>query len=509
MAIETPSPQQDAKDYDDLCEKLKEISTLNGISGLLGWDEMVMMPEGAADCRGQQKAILAGIIHDKATNPQLGELLQRLQTNGKTGDQIQSAVVREAKRDYVRNTAVPRKLAKRRAELETEGYTAWVKAREASDFSMFAPKLEEWVQLSRDIAKSIDPKRPAYDVLLDQYEKGMTMERLDQIFEQVEDGLVPLITKLREGTAPDTTVIAGEFDTAVQSQLCNDIVKQLGFELKRGRLDVSVHPFTGGSHPTDVRMTTRFKPDDLTEGLTGAIHETGHALYEQGRNLELDGLPINEALSMGMHESQSLLWERMVALSPAFSRFLLPRLQKAFPQLDKLTAETLWPAFNAIRKPSLIRVEADEAQYPMHIILRYKLEKGLINGSVKVADLPELWNQGMQDYLGCSPPNDAQGVLQDVHWSAGLFGYFPTYTLGAMYACQIYEAAKKAIPNLEDNISDGTFPPLRQWLNESIHQVGCLYPSSDELLLAATGKELEPEVFLEYLTSKFSKLYQV
>ncbi|KAK9857243.1 hypothetical protein WJX84_005190, partial [Apatococcus fuscideae] len=245
MVINSAEVQQDAKDYDDLCEKLKEISTLNGISGLLGWDEMVMMPEGAADCRGQQKAILAGIIHDKATNPALGELLQRLQGNGKTGDQIQSAVVREAKRDFVRNTAVPRNLVKRRAELETEGYAAWIKAREAKDFSKFAPKLDEWVQLSREIARSIDSSRPPYDVLLDQYEKGMTMERLDPIFKQVEEGLVPLIAKLKNGTAPDTSVVAGQFDTEVQAELCSNIVQQLGFELKRGRLDVSVHPFTG------------------------------------------------------------------------------------------------------------------------------------------------------------------------------------------------------------------------------------------------------------------------
>ncbi|BDA49961.1 Thermostable carboxypeptidase 1 [Coccomyxa sp. Obi] len=506
------APHTAKQDYDMLCEKLKEISTLSGISGLLGWDEMVMMPNGAAACRAAQKAAMAGILYDKQTSPELGNVLQKLEgaESSNDFDPFQRAVIREARRDWVRTVKIPKRIAKRRAELESEGYQAWVTARSEKDFSKFAPVLEEWVALVRESSQLVDPSRPAYDVALEEFEKGMTAARLDEVFTQVREGLVPLIAAIREkGTPPDTSVLQGTFDTDAQATLCNSIAKELGFNLDCGRLDVSVHPFTGGSHPTDVRMTTRFKDNDLTEGLTGAIHETGHALYEQGRNLAYDGLPVNQALSMGVHESQSLLWERMVALSLPFSRYLAPKLTAAFPQLANLQAEQLYRALNAVKKESMIRVEADEVTYPLHIILRYELEKELVEGSVKVEQLPKLWNERMASYLGCTPADDAQGVLQDVHWSAGLFGYFPTYTLGAMFACQIYQAAQKDLPGLAEDIAAGKFGGLKAWLNEKIHASGSLHPSGDELMIAATGSPLDPSIFLSYLTDKYSALYKL
>ncbi|GAX80590.1 hypothetical protein CEUSTIGMA_g8027.t1 [Chlamydomonas eustigma] len=506
------SEQNVKETYDKLCEKLKDLSSLQGISGLLGWDEMVMMPSGAAASRGAQKAALAGVVYDKETDPELGQLLDTLRKEQKGLDEWASANIRDAHKSYVKATAIPKDLAQRIARHETDSYQAWVEARKASDFSKFAPYLQKWVDLSKEKAAFIDSTKPAYDVLLDNYEKGMTSARLDEIFVQVREGLVPLIAAIKSkiGTIDDAWV-KGTYETEKQAELCKQVALDLGFNLENGRLDVSVHPFTGGTHPTDVRMTTRFKQDDLLDGLTAAVHETGHALYEQGRNLNYDGLPVNSSLSMGIHESQSLLWERMVALSLPFAKYLKPKLAAHFPEKfgGEVTAEELYKAENVVRDVSLIRVEADEVTYAMHIVLRYELERGLMDGSVKVEDLPRLWNEKMEKYLCCVPPNDAQGVLQDVHWSMGLFGYFPTYSLGAMYATQIYLRSKDAIPGLEEQIAEGEFKHLKAWLNENIHKVGSLHTSGDELMKAVTGSVLDPEVFLGYIRSKYTALYSL
>jgi len=510
LASAAVAPAVAPQEYEKICEKLKELNSLEGISGLLGWDEMVMMPPGAANSRGAQKSALAGVLYDKSTDPELGELLGKLQQQQEGLDPVAAAVVRDASKSYKRATAIPKALAQRIARLETDAYHAWVEARKASDFSKFAPFLKEWVEVNQQKAAYIDPDSPVYDVLLDDYEKNMTAARLDEVFVKVREGLVPLIAALRnEGTAPHDSWLKGKYNTDKQAELCKQVALDIGFDLDNGRLDVSVHPFTGGAHPTDVRMTTRFKEEDLTEGLTGAIHETGHALYEQGRNLEWDGLPVNKALSMGVHESQSLLWERMVGLSGPFMKYLLPKIRAHFPEFPDRSPEDLYAAVNVMKHPSYIRVESDEVTYPMHIILRYEIERGLLDGSIKVDDVPAVWNAKMKEYLGVTPDNDAQGCLQDVHWSAGLFGYFPTYSLGAMYACQIYKHAATQIPNLEEEIAKGNFKPLKEWLNEKLHKLGSLHPSGDDLMTAVTGGPLDPAVFLGYLKDKYSKLYSL
>eukprot|EP00195_Chlamydomonas_chlamydogama_P008941 CAMPEP_0202902440 /NCGR_PEP_ID=MMETSP1392-20130828/16855_1 /ASSEMBLY_ACC=CAM_ASM_000868 /TAXON_ID=225041 /ORGANISM="Chlamydomonas chlamydogama, Strain SAG 11-48b" /LENGTH=516 /DNA_ID=CAMNT_0049589201 /DNA_START=125 /DNA_END=1675 /DNA_ORIENTATION=+ len=511
-AATAEAPTEVKQRYDKVCEKLKELSALSGISSLLEWDMMVMMPPGAGESRGHQKSVLAGLVYDKRTDAELGKLLGELRSNSEGLDKVAQAVIRGASRDYKKNTAIPKDLAQRIAKLETEGYEAWVAARKESNFSKFAPFLQQWVDVNKEKAKHIDPSRPAYDVLLDDYERGMTAERLDEIFSQVREGLVPLLTAVKAKIdIVDGSWIIGSYDTATQAEMCKQVALDIGFSLDNGRLDVSVHPFTGGTHPTDVRMTTRFKPDDVLEGLTGAIHETGHALYEQGRNLEYDGLPVNSAAGMGIHESQSLLWERMVGLGLPFSRYLKHKLAHFFPEKfgGAVSAEQIYEASNTVKEPSLIRVESDELTYPLHIVLRYELERGLLDGSVKVEDLPRLWNEKMEKYLGAVPPTDAQGVLQDVHWSAGLFGYFPTYSLGAMYAAQIYKTAKEQIPDLEEQISRGDFKALKSWLNEKIHKVGSLYNSGDELMQVVTGSKLDPQIFLNYLKEKYTALYKL
>ncbi|KAJ1431609.1 M32, carboxypeptidase Taq metallopeptidase peptidase [Ochromonadaceae sp. CCMP2298] len=501
-----------ATTYTDTTKKLREISALEGISGLLGWDEMVLMPGGSSGCRGDQKEALAGVLYDKKTNQELGENLQKLKDSAEL-TAVQAANVRDAFKDYKRSTAIPKELAQRIAVLETTAYESWVKARSSSDFSIFAPYLQEWVDVNRQRASAMDPSGNSYDTLLDMYEKGMTSSRLDSIFTEVRAGLVPLIAQLKsQGTAPDAAWLEGQYDVDVQAKLCRQVCLDLGFDISKGRLDVSVHPFTGGSHPTDVRMTTRFKSHDLTEGLTGAVHETGHAMYEQGRNLdpEWKDLPVSLAMSMGVHESQSLLWERMVALSAPFQHYLLPKIREFFPTFPtEATPESLYLAQNTMRDPSLIRVEADELTYSLHVILRYEIERGLIDGSVAVADVPTVWNAKMLDYLGVTPPNDAQGCLQDIHWAGGAMGYFPTYTLGAMMAVQIFEHAKKKVPNLEESLSKGEFAPLRLWLNEHLHRRGSLDASADELMVAVTGSKLDPQVYLRHLREKYSIIYKL
>ncbi|MEW5308984.1 MAG: hypothetical protein WDW38_000901 [Sanguina aurantia] len=328
---------------------------------------------------------------------------------------------------------------------------------------------------------------------------------------QVRDGLIPLIAQIKASPHQLSDAwLKGSYSVETQASLCKKVALDLGFDMGKGRLDVSVHPFTGGSHPTDVRITTRFKPDNLMEGLTGAIHETGHALYEQGRNLEYDGLPVNSALGMGIHESQSLLWERMVALSPPFSKYLLPLLKESFPkEFGDVSERQLYESMNVIASPSLIRVESDEVTYPMHVILRYEIERGLMSGSIKVKDLPTVWNAKMKEYLGDVPPTDAQGCLQDVHWSSGAFGYFPTYSLGAMYATQIFDCAKKSVPGLEEKMAAGDFKELKAWLNAKIHSVGSLHANGDELMVAVTGAPLDPSIFLKYLRDKYTDLYKL
>ena len=500
-----------ATPYDDLTTRLREIDALSGIAGLLGWDEQVMMPSGAAELRSAQQQALAGVLFDKETSPELGSLIATLEAAPPPGDWAQ-AVVRDAARNYKRRIALTRELAQREARLQSEGFQVWVKARKASDYATFKPVLADWLGLIRERSAAIDPSQSAYDVALDGFERGMTAARVDEIFAELRAGLVPLLADVRtRGTPPDASWLSGAaFDVSVQASLCRDIAADMGFDLEHGRLDVSVHPFTGGAGPADVRMTTRFKERDLTEGLTGAIHETGHALYEQGRpGGDVAGLPASAALSMGVHESQSLLWERCVGLSRPFAAYLLPKLRAAFPAhipADK-TPEDLYRALNVVSTRSLIRVEADELSYPLHVVLRYELETALLRGELPLDGLPAAWNAKMREYLGVEPESDALGVLQDVHWSGGAFGYFPTYTLGAMMAVQLFEAARADLPTLDADIEVGRFAPLREWLRAKVHSKGSLLPSADALLESVTGRPLQPAVFLASLSRKYSELY--
>ena len=503
--------------YNKFTSYYSELSHLGGIQGLLDWDQNVMMPAGAAEVRAKQMSSLAGVIHKMGTDSEYGHMLEQISKSPQFAaelDRWEQANVRDALRDFEKHKNVPKELAQKLAALQSRGNTVWVEAREKKDFSLFAPVLEEWVALLKEKCRFVDPNVPPYQLLIDDYERGMQTQRFDELFEKLKAGLVPLIQAIKKSpvyaqhSQTNAFLSAQKFPVNLQTEFNHALAEDLGFDRNCGRLDVSVHPFTGGSHALDVRMTTRYKDTDLIEGITGTIHETGHALYEQGRNEKYHDLPVSQALSMGVHESQSLLWERMVGLSMPFWRRYFPKLQQKFAIGPEVTAEQFHRAINTVQ-PGFIRVESDEVTYPLHIIIRYEIEKGLFDGSIKVANVPAVWNAKMQEYLGITPTNDSEGCLQDTHWAVGLFGYFPTYTLGAIYASQIFQAALVKIPNLNECIGKGEFNVLKQWLNENIHQYGSLFPSGDELISRVTGQPLNADVFMQHLTSKYSAIYQL
>lgn len=494
-----------------LSAELKEIDALSGIDAILGWDELVIMKEKSAPSRALQKSALASVVHERQTSEKLGKLISSAEDSSDGLNAMDQASLRDARLKFDRKTKMPQELAKLEAVLGSEGYQSWAKARASDDYDTFKPVLAKIIQLRLDEAKAVAPEKLPYDYQIDKFERNMSAERLAEIFDAVKAGLVPLIQEITSAAqlSVDSRLAGGDsaptFEVAKQEALCEQVMEKLGFE---GRLDKSLHPFTGGTQ-SDVRITTRYDEKDFISGVAGLIHETGHAIYEQNRpsgdNL---GMPVSEALSMGIHESQSLLFERMVGQSSEFWKYLQPLVAESFDFTKGLETEDYYKAINKVQK-SLIRVDADELTYPLHIIIRFELEQGLFDGSVTVDNLPAKWNELYKQYLGIDVPSNKEGCLQDVHWGSLAFGYFPSYTLGAMYACQFFQHAEKSIPTLRGEIAEGNFTNLRQWLKENIHSKGSLYPSADELCEAVTGKKLDPSIYLEYLREKYKKLYNV
>lgn len=494
--------------YLNLVQKLEEITHLNGVMSTLGWDQEVMMPAGASEARAKQIAALAGVIHERMTDPALGDCLNELkEKNSDCLGEAERCNIREALHSYELETKVPKRLVQELAELGSRGQGIWVMARQENKFSNFVPVLKQFLELKTEWAQRISPDLKPYDANIDLFERGTTMDMITPIFERLKQELIPLIEAIQNHPQqPDTSFLQGRFALDKQEALARKISQDIGFNTDQGRIDVSVHPFCGGSHPTDVRITTRYKESDFIESLYSVIHETGHALYEQGRPHDLGDLPVSESLTMGIHESQSLFWERMVAQSKPFCSHYFDMIRAAFPDnLQAANVDSFYRAINSC-KPDFIRVEADEVTYPLHVILRYEIEKGLFEGSMQVDDLPGIWNELMQKYLGIKPPTDTLGVLQDSHWSGGAFGYFPSYTLGAMYACQFYNTLLNEQPEVEKNIAAGNFAPIKGWLNEKIHRQGRLY-TSQELVQRVTGEALNPDYFIGYLKNKYSEIY--
>lgn len=487
----------------------KEIKTLSSIGSLLYWDQETMMPQKGAEFRAQQIGAISALSHDRFVSDEMGRLLDELAgpaASGALGPEA-AANVRETRRLFDREKKLPTELVKEIAETQSLAQEAWVRARKADSFAEFAPWLEKNIALQKKVAELVGYEKEPYDALLDVYEPGARAAEIAPLFAALRAEIVPLVQAIqRSGRRPPA--LEGRFPREKQREFSLAVARDMGFDFEAGRLDISAHPFCSGFHPGDVRMTTRYDESDFRGALFGVMHEAGHALYEQGLDPRHTGTPMGEAASTGIHESQSRLWENLVGRSRPFWRHYYPKLQATFPDaLGSLPFDDFYFAVNEV-EPSLIRVEADEVTYNLHILLRFEIEQGLFAGRLSVSELPSLWKDKMEEYLGLRPPNDADGVLQDVHWSAGLFGYFPTYTLGNLFAAQFFAQAKKEIGDLDAKIGCGELAPLREWLREKIHRRGMLY-RPQELCEAVTGKKLEPANFTGYLKTKFGELYGV
>jgi carboxypeptidase Taq len=492
----------------ELKDRLGEIADLNETMDLLGWDQRTIMPPGGAAARAERLATLTRIAHERLTSADLGRLLDAAAAIEARlpADSDEASLIRVGRRDREKALRVPVDLLAEMRRAASEGYAVWVEARRASDFAAFGPVLERQLALKRRYVECFDVAEP-YDALLDDFEPGMKAAEVRAVFDRVKAALGPLVATIaaradRVREAP----FLGRFPVEEQRRLARAVAERLGFDPQHWRLDPTVHPFASSPAITDIRITTRYNEGDLRMALFGTMHETGHGLYERGVSPTLERTPLARGASLALHESQSGTWEKMVGRGRPFWRFCLPLLRRHFPEaFAAVDEETIYRAANKMA-PSLIRVEADEATYSLHIILRFELEQELIEGRLPVKDLPDAWNDRVRAYLGIDVPSDAQGVLQDVHWSSGNFGYFPTYALGNILAAQIWERFVADVPDVDAQFAAGEFGALREWLRERIHQHGRKF-TPQETVVRAVGRPLDPEPFVGYITAKVEDLY--
>jgi carboxypeptidase Taq len=471
------------------------------------------MPRGGAEHRGNQMALLAGLHHEKATDPRIGTLLEAIEGSDLVHDPdaVPAVNVREIRRIFDRQTKLPRTLVEELARTTTLAQQEWVVARQKSDFPHFRPWLEKIIHLKQREAECLCSGTPLYDALLDEYEPGATSVEVGRLFAVLRRELVPLVEAiLSSPVRPDPTLLRadGGYPVDRQQVFGEEVAAALGFDFHRGRLDTTAHPFCTGIGPGDCRITTRFDPDDFSDALFGVLHETGHGLYDQGLDPDHYGTPMGEAVSLGMHESQSRLWENAVGRSRAFWTHVLPLAQRIFHEaLTGIALDDFLFAVNRV-EPSLIRVHADEVTYNLHVLLRFELEQALLCGDLKVGEVPVAWNESMQRLLGLTPPDDATGCLQDIHWSCGLFGYFPTYTLGNLYAAQLFARANAELGDLGPSFARGEFAPLLDWMRAKVHRQGRRYRAT-RLIEHATGAPPSPEPLVAALREKYGALYQL
>ena len=492
--------------YQDYKNHLSKIADVEYSIAVLNWDQEVFMPEKGAKHRAQQISTLAGIAHELSVDENFGKLLQKLSTASLT--EIEQLNIKESLLNFERSKKYSTAFVQQMSQAISEAFVAWQKAKQKSDFSIFAPKLKELVQLKKEECELLGYQNHAYNALLDLHEPKATVAELDVLFEDVKKELVPYVQQIANAKQNDESLMLNFFDKNKQLAFTEVLLAQMGYDFKAGRQDISTHPFTTNFGPQDVRVTTRVNKNNLKEILWSSIHEGGHALYEQGLLSENYGLPAGSYLSLGIHESQSRLWENNVGRSYGYWKNNFKKLQEFFPEnLNHYSAEDFYKAMNIV-KPSLIRTSADELTYHFHVLIRYEIEKELISGKIEVDDLPKIWNKKYKDYLNVDVPNDAKGVLQDIHWSHGSFGYFPTYSIGSFYAAQFFNQAKKEIKNLEQQIENGDLTPLLNWLREKIHIHGRLF-AAKEMCEKITGEKLNFKHFLDYAKLKYNKLYQI
>lgn len=493
--------------YRALEEHFRRLAHFEHLEAIAAWDEAAMMPAGGGAARGAALATLRGLIHAEASAPKVGEWIAAAQNEASGLDEWQRANLREIERRFVRATAIPAALVEAASLAESKSEQAWRKLRAANDWQSFRPLLETVVALKREMAAALSARLglSPYDALLDGYEPGARSAHIAPLFERLGAVLPGLIQRARERQASEPCVVpAGPFSRDSQRTLAAELMQRLGFDFEHGRLDTSHHPFCGGV-PEDVRITTRYDESDFISALMGVLHETGHAKYEQHLPPAYLAQPVGRARSMAMHESQSLLLEMQVCRSREFATFLAPLLARTFtprPSPEALSADNLFRVLTRV-EPDFIRVDADEVTYPCHVVLRFELERALIEGALSVADIPERWDEGMRRLLGLSTAGNYQdGCMQDVHWPAGLFGYFPTYTLGALTAAQLFDAARRAHPELSAEIARGDLRALDAWLTDNVWAKGCLL-ETDELVRRATGEPLGTQAFERHLRRRY------
>ena len=488
--------------FDRLREYSQELIALHHTLALLQWDQEVRMPRRATEGRAQQFAVVSSLIHRREVAAELGGLLAEAQERQEGWSVPQRALLRVMRRRYEQSSRLPESFVADFARLTSQAQEKWLTARERSDFSLFQPALERLVEMARRQAEYLGYPEHPYDALLDLYEEGLATARVTRIFTALREPLVGLVDRLAGRLAP--LDFAEPFASAAQERFAEELLRAIGFDFNRGCLARSAHPFTTTLDHHDRRITNRYAPHGL-DYIFGALHEGGHALYEQGIAEDLANTHLDDGVSLGIHESQSRLWENVIGRSPAFWQHFFPELQKAFPvQFRGMALARFLRGINAVQ-PGLIRVDADEVTYNLHVLIRFELEKGLIEGSIQVADLPALWREKYRRYLGVEVDSDANGLLQDIHWAHGSFGYFPTYTLGNLAAAQIWQAYRRDDPEAEAAIAAGNLARVREWLTARIYAHGSVYQPG-ELLLRVSGEELSERHFLHYLDEKFARL---
>jgi len=488
--------------------RLDDIANINSAVGVLGWDQQVFMPEGGSETRAGQLSTLSRIAHEMFIDPEVGKLLATAATesNGADYDSNDASLIRVTRRDYDQSTRIPAALVAELNHHSTMAHPVWVKARADNNFKLFAPYLQKTVELSRRMAEHLGYTDRLYDALIDQFEPGMKTVEIEAMYDDLKQSTVPMIQKIkdRQDRANDD-VLRRFYEEAKQSDFAVRVSRELGYDFNRGRQDRAVHPFCSGFSRDDVRITTRYDQHFLQAALFGTMHESGHAMYEQGVGADLPKR-LATGTSLGVHESQSRLWENIVGRSRAFWTHYYPLIQQVFPSsLGDVDLDTFYRAINK-SAPSFIRVEADEVTYNMHTLVRFELENEMLDGKLDVMDAPDAWNAKMQAYLGITPPTDTLGILQDVHWSGGLMGYFSTYTIGNILSAQLYAKAIADVPSIPADIGQGKFSSLLGWLNTNVHAHGRKY-MPQELVKRATGEPLNSRAYVQYLNTKYGEIY--
>lgn len=493
--------------YQSYCSHKRKIADVNYSAALMQWDMEIYMPSKGGDFRAQQISTLSGIAHGLSTDEKFGTVLEKLSL-GNSLNEKERRNVEESLKDFKRNKKYTTEFVETLSRSISEAVQVWTKAKKDSDFKMFAPFLEKLVVLKRQECEMLGYNDHPYDALLDLYEPEAKTKDIEELFKGVREWLVEFVKKISAVKQNENSFMHKNYEKDKQWEFGLYLLRQMNYDFEAGRQDVSAHPFTTSFNSLDVRVTTRINENDLNEMIWSCVHEGGHALYEQGLSAEDYGLPSGEAVSLGIHESQSRLWENCVGRSLPYWKANYKKIQELFPEnLKNISVIDFYKAMNVVQ-PSLIRTSADELTYHFHVLIRFEIEKALIEKSIEVKDLPAIWNEKYKSYLGLDVPNDSKGVLQDIHWSYANFGYFPTYSLGSFYAAQFFSKAKQDISNLEKEIGSGNMKPLLDWLRENIHRHGKIYPAG-ELCKKVTGEKLNFKYFMDYAREKYSQLYNL